>query len=129
MVSAHKTDWDRKLASAIHVYNTSMKTTIGKTLYFMVFGQEAVHRIKLTLETYRIMAARLDTQVEDPAPRMLAIVDLEEGRAEALKRNRWIQVKLTHLAICVAGRMFALNIAFLRVSLKTPFLGLVLKLL
>jgi len=91
MVSAHKTDWDRKLASAIHAYNTSEKTTTGKTPYFMVFGQEAVHGIELTVETYRIMAARLGVRVEDPALRLLAIEDLEEGRAEALERNRWIQ--------------------------------------
>ena len=43
------------------------------------------------METYRIMAARLGTRVEDPALRLLALEDLEEGRAEALERNRWIQ--------------------------------------
>lgn len=59
MVLAHKTDWDRKLASAVHAYNTSQKTTTGKTPYFMVFGQEAIHGIELAVETHRVMAARL----------------------------------------------------------------------
>jgi hypothetical protein len=29
MVSAHKTDWDRKLPSAVHAYNTTEKSTTG----------------------------------------------------------------------------------------------------
>ena len=38
MVSAHKTDWDLKLPSAIHAYNTSEKKTTGKSPFFLVFG-------------------------------------------------------------------------------------------
>jgi len=93
MVSSHKTDWDSKLPSAIHAYNTSTKTTTGKTPYFMVFGQEAMHGIELTMPMHWVMAARLRTRVEDPELRMLAIEDLEEGHAEALEKNRWIQDK------------------------------------
>ena len=38
MVFAHKTDWDQKLPSAVHVYNTSEKKTTGRSPYFLVFG-------------------------------------------------------------------------------------------
>lgn len=31
MVAMHKTDWDQKLASVVHAYNTTKKTTTGKT--------------------------------------------------------------------------------------------------
>ena len=93
MVSAHKTDWDRKLPSAIHAYNTSTKSTSGQTPYYMVFGQEAMHGIELNLDSHWVMAARLGARVEDQEMRMLAIEDLEEGRATALDRNRWIQDK------------------------------------
>lgn len=92
-MSAHKTDWDRKLPSAIHAYNTSEKSTTGSTPYYMVFGQEAIHGIELTVESYRIMATRLGERVEDPAHYMIAIEDLEEGRAEAIEQNRIIQAR------------------------------------
>jgi len=56
MVSKHKTDWDLKLSSAVHAYNTSKKTTTGRSPFFLVFRQAAEHGIKLEVETYRIMA-------------------------------------------------------------------------
>jgi hypothetical protein len=50
-----------------------------------------VHGIELTVQTYRITAARLGARVEDPTLRLLALEYLEEGQAEARERNRWIQ--------------------------------------
>ena len=47
MVSAHKTDWDLKLPLADHAYNTSKKVTTGKSPYFLVFGQTALHGIEI----------------------------------------------------------------------------------
>ena len=47
MVSAHKTDWDRKLPSAVHAYNTSKKWTTCKSPFFLVFGQGATHGVEL----------------------------------------------------------------------------------
>ena len=38
MVSAHKTNWDLKLPSTIHAYNTSEKKTTSKSPFFLVFG-------------------------------------------------------------------------------------------
>lgn len=49
MISQHKTDWDLKLSSVVHVYNTSKKTTTGRTTFFLVFGQEAIHGIELEM--------------------------------------------------------------------------------
>ena len=58
MVSAHKTDWDQKLPSAVHAYNTSVKRTTGKSHFFLVFGQEAIQGVVLEVETLRVMAYR-----------------------------------------------------------------------
>ena len=63
MVSAHKTDWDRKLPLAIHVYNILEKKTIGKSPYFLVFGQTALHNIEMEVEALRVMAARSGNQI------------------------------------------------------------------
>ena len=38
LVAAHKTDWDLKLPSVVHAYNTSEKRTTGRNPYFLVFG-------------------------------------------------------------------------------------------
>ena len=38
LVAAHKTDWDLKLPSAVHAYNTSEKRTTRRNPYFLVFG-------------------------------------------------------------------------------------------
>ena len=84
MVSAHKTDWDLKLPSAVHAYNTSKKVTTGKSPYFLVFGQTALHGIEMEIETYRIIAARTGNRNLDLTTRLLAIEDLEEAREEAL---------------------------------------------
>jgi hypothetical protein len=93
MVSAHKTDWDRKLPSAVHAYNTTEKTTTGRTPYFLVFGQEAVHGVELEVETFRVMAARNAESRYDTLPRLLAIEELEEIRNEALEKTLGVQMK------------------------------------
>ena len=91
MVSAHKTDWDEKLASAVHAYNTSEKKTTGRSPYFLVFGQEVLHGIELEVETYRVIAARYGNRLPDSEFRLLAIEDLEESRREALKQTEKVQ--------------------------------------
>ena len=58
MVFAHKTDWDRKLPLAVHAYNTLEKKTIGKSPYFLVFGQTTLHGIEMEVGTLRVMVAR-----------------------------------------------------------------------
>ena len=89
MVSAHKTDWDLKLPSAVHAYNTSEKKTTSKSSFFLVFGQNVIHGIELEVESHRIMAPR----VKDPETHLIAIEDLEEARKEALTRTTDIQAR------------------------------------
>ena len=84
LVAAHKTDWDLKLPSAVHAYNTSEKRTTRRNPYFLVFRQIVVHGIELEIETHRIIAARTGNRIEDLNARLIAIEDLEEARNEAL---------------------------------------------
>ena len=93
MVAAHKTDWDLKLPSAVHVYNTSEKRTTGRNPYFQVFGQVAIHGIEMEVETHRILAARIGNRIEDLNTRLIALEDLEEARTEALEQTEEIQIK------------------------------------
>jgi hypothetical protein len=87
MVSAHKTDWDRKLPSAVHAYNTTEKSTTGQSPYFLVFGQTAIHGIELEVETFRVLAARNGDRTEGILPRLISIENLEETRISTLERT------------------------------------------
>ena len=93
MTTLHKTDWDLKLPSAVHVYNTSEKRTTGRNPYFLVFGQVAIHGIELEVETHQIMAAQTGNRIEDLNARLIAIEDLEEARNGALERTGEVQAK------------------------------------
>ena len=70
----------------MHAYNTSEKRTTGRSPFFLVFGQRAIHGVELEVETLRVMTYREGIRMEDPGYRMMAIQDLEEDRAEALER-------------------------------------------
>ena len=93
MVAAHKTDWDLKLPSAVHAYNTSEKRTTGRNPYFLVFGQVAIYGIKMEVETHRILAARIGNRIEDLNTWLIALEDLEEARTKALEQTEEIQTK------------------------------------
>jgi hypothetical protein len=93
MVSAHKTDWDRKLLSAVHAYNTTEKSTTGQSPYFLVFGQTAIHGIELEVETFWVLAAPNGDRTEGILPRLISIENLEETRIAALERTAQVQMK------------------------------------
>ena len=73
MVSAYKMDWDRKLPSIVHAYNTSEKKMTRKSPYFLVFGQTTLHGIEMEVETLRVMATKSGNRIQDSKYRMIAI--------------------------------------------------------
>jgi transposase InsO family protein len=85
VVSAQKTDWDRKLYSAVFAYNTTWKKTTGRTPYFLVFGVDVLQEIELEVETYRVMASEYGEQEEDLEDRFSQIDELEEHRRDSLE--------------------------------------------
>jgi len=91
MVSAHKTDWDRKVACAVHAHNTSEKRTTGKSPFFLVFGQGGIHGVELEVETLRVMAYREGIRTEDLGYRLMVIQDLEEARTGAVEQTISVQ--------------------------------------
>ena len=93
LVAAHKTDWDLKLPSVVHVYNTLEKRTIGRNPYFLVFGQIAVQGIEIEVETHRILATQTGNRIQDLNAQLIAIEDLKEARTEALERTEESQAK------------------------------------
>jgi hypothetical protein len=93
MVSAHKTDWDRKLPSAVHAYNTTEKSTTGQSPYFLVFEQTAIHGIELEVETFRVLAARNGDRTEGILPRLISIENLEETQIVVLERTAQVQMR------------------------------------
>jgi hypothetical protein len=93
MVSVYKTDWDRKLPSAVHAYNTTDKSTTGQSPYFLVFGQTTIHGIELEVETFRVLAARNGDRTEGILLRLISIENLEETWIAALERTINVQMR------------------------------------
>jgi len=87
VVSAHKTDWDYKLASAVFAYNTAEKTTTGKSPYYLVYGQEPLSILGIELTT--VGEARPLEEMEQA--RFDRIESLEEDRMLALEKTMAIQ--------------------------------------
>jgi hypothetical protein len=93
MVSVHKTDWDWKLPSAVHAYNTTEKSTTGQSPYFLVFGQTAIPGTKLEVETFLVLAARNGDRTEGILPRLISIENLEETWITVLERTAQVQMR------------------------------------
>jgi hypothetical protein len=89
IVEVHKTDWDRKLQSAVHAYNTAVKGTTGKSPYFLVYGQDPLTPLELELKTERTFEEpELESFLED---RLDFIADLEAERELAHEKTLDVQ--------------------------------------
>ena len=64
VVFAYKMDWNEKLHSAVYVYNTSHKTTTGRSPYFLVYGQVVLQNVQTEIETLRVMTFRNGKRVD-----------------------------------------------------------------
>ena len=87
VVSAHKTDWDLKLASAVFAYNTAVKSTTGKSPYYLVYGQHplSILGVELNMEQEGVPFEEIEQD------RLDQIETLEEDREAALERTIAIQ--------------------------------------
>lgn len=93
VVSAHKTDWDRKLCSVVFAYNTTRKVTTGRSPYYLVFGQEVVQEVETAVESFRILAIRNADRDTNLQSRFDDLDTLEEERRESLDSTRILQAK------------------------------------
>ena len=91
VVSAHKTDWDEKLSSAVYAYNTTKKSTTGKSPYFLVFGIEVLQEIEMEVETFRILISHYAERTDSLEQRLPEIDYLEEARNDALEKLTAVQ--------------------------------------
>ena len=55
IISIHMIDWDEKLFLGIHIYNTTHKSAIKMTSYFMVHSMHIIQGIELDIPTFRVM--------------------------------------------------------------------------
>ena len=93
VVAAHKTDWDRKLFSTVYAYNTTRKTTTGRSPYFLVYGQEVMQHIETDVETHRVLAFKNADRSTSLENRFSEIDALEEARSDALQQTIQVQAK------------------------------------
>ena len=55
MINTYK-DWHEFLPFSLCTYRTSVRTSMGATLYFLVYGMEAVLPVKVEIPSFRIIS-------------------------------------------------------------------------
>ncbi|XP_054781876.1 uncharacterized protein LOC129289081 [Prosopis cineraria] len=58
-------DWHEMLPYALHGYHATVRTSIGVTPYFLVFGMEAVTPIEMEIPSLRVLAKEILPNQED----------------------------------------------------------------
>jgi hypothetical protein len=91
IIEAHKTDWDRKLQSAVYAYNTTVKGTTGKSPYFLVYGQDPLTPVEQEIRTIVTLDDPVPLKEEFLEERLGLIENLEVERTYALERTERIQ--------------------------------------
>ena len=87
IVSAHKTDWDVKLASVLWAYRIVEKITTRRTPFYLTYGLDSIVPIEFSLPTYRIIhSQRLDVE-ESQLQRLQQLEQVEEDRDTALQHT------------------------------------------
>jgi transposase InsO family protein len=96
MRSVHQQDWDEKLSSAVFAYNCTMKSTMGYTPYFLVYGMMPIQRVEHKVETTRLV----NMWNQDPEVMMEARTEkidcLEEACRLSLKKTTEVQNTRKH---------------------------------
>ena len=87
IVSAHKTDWDVKLASVLWAYRTAEKITTKQTPFYLTYGLHSVVPIEFEVPTFRILHhSRLGVEASQ-AYRLQQLEKMEEDRDLALQHT------------------------------------------
>ena len=61
MVVTYK-DWHEMLTFALHAYRTAIRTSIGATLYTLVYGIEVVIPLEVEIPSLRVL---IDSKLEE----------------------------------------------------------------
>ena len=83
IIYSNRTDWDRKLQSALWAYRTSFKTSIGSTPFRLAFGLEAVMPIEFKIPTVRIQVQEWLPEHASRLLRMEQLLTLDEELLES----------------------------------------------
>jgi hypothetical protein len=78
-MEANRTDWDRKLHSALWAYRTSYMTSIRSTPFRMAFGLEAVMPAEFLVPNLRIQSEYRLNESESEHARVEQLLRLEEA--------------------------------------------------
>jgi transposase InsO family protein len=85
IVEVNRTDWDRKLHSALWAYRTSYKTSIWSTPFRMAFGLEAVMPSEFIVPSLQIQSEYRLNESESEQARVEQLLRLEEDRIRSIE--------------------------------------------
>ena len=83
MVVTYK-DWTKKIPFALWGYTTSIRASIGATLYSLVYGSEAVLPIEVEIQSLSVLAETkvLEEDWVKQRYEQLALIDEKRARAQ-----------------------------------------------
>ena len=84
IVNENRTDWDKKLHSAIWAYRTTYKTSIQTTPFRLAFGLEAIMPIKFQVHNLGIQVKERLSEKKSERIRLETLCELEEHRITSL---------------------------------------------
>ena len=86
MVGKHKSNWHIQIFSALWAYRTSAKTSIGFTLFQLVYGLEAIIPIECEIPSLKLTVNLLPNTTEEEQ-RLLYLSHLDEIHWDAALAN------------------------------------------
>ena len=84
IVNENRTNWDRKLHSALWMYMTSFKTSIQATPFHLAYGLEAIMPIEFQIPSLRIQVREHMTKGASEQARLQQLLALGETRGNSL---------------------------------------------
>lgn len=93
LVSAHKTDWDAKLPSALWAYRTAEKIMTKRTPFYLTYGLDSIIPVEFELPTKWILISEREPEAESNMCRYAGIQKLEEDRLISLEETSLQQGK------------------------------------
>ncbi|XP_017984391.1 PREDICTED: uncharacterized protein LOC108663660 [Theobroma cacao] len=87
-------DWHEKLPIALHAYRTTVRTFTGATLFFLVYGMQAVLPIEVEIPSLRVLKEVQVEEAEWVDTRYEQLNLMEEKRLTALCHGQLYQKRM-----------------------------------
>jgi len=94
-ISSSKRDWNEKLSECLWAYGPTVRTPIGNTPFFLVYGCEAVIHLEIHMSSLCVALATKMTKEGNDQLRLQELEALDERRLQAQQRIELYQARIS----------------------------------